>query len=208
MAVAGAGTGLNGSHTTHPTPVQIVRPEPVHLASYVAALQRGWSPDSTRGADAAQEALARITADPQSLWLTTDDPQGRGPPVTLPDGTQVPRIPGLVRWMWDEDGFAGSINLRWMPGGAPLPPHVLGHIGYSVVPCKRRRGYATRALALLLPLARAQGLAHVELTTDLDNTASQRVITANGGVLVAHFNKPALYGGAASLRFRIELGRA
>lgn len=188
--------------------MQIVRPEPAHLASYVAALQRGWSPDSMRGADAAKEALERIAADPDALFLITDDPQGRGPAVTLPDGTQVPRIPGLQRWMWDEEGFAGSINLRWMPGGAPLPPHVLGHIGYTVVPWRRRRGYATRALALLLPLARAQGLAQVELTTDLDNLASQRVITANGGVLVEHFNKPAAYGGAASLRFRIELASA
>ena len=111
--------------------------------------------------------------------------------------------------MWvdsaDGGGFAGSIGLRWAKDGAPLPPHVLGHIGYAVVPWQRRRGYATQALAALLPLARAQGLSSVEITTDPDNTASQRVVTANGGVLVERFDKGAAYGHAPGLRFRIEL---
>ena len=85
------------------------------------------------------------------------------------------------------------------------PPHVLGHIGFSVVPWKRGRGYATRALALLLPEARTRGLPHVELTTEPDNLPSQRTIEKNGGVLVERFEKAPAYGGGASLRYRIEL---
>ena len=76
---------------------------------------------------------------------------------------------------------------------------------FAVVPWKRRKGYATRALELLLPEAKAEGLRYVELTTDVTNLASQRVIEANGGRLIERFNKPAEYGGAASLRFRISL---
>jgi predicted acetyltransferase len=53
-----------------------------------------------------------------------------------------------------------------------------------VVPWKRRRGYATEALRLMLPLARAEGLSRVEITCDADNEASRRVIVANGGVLL------------------------
>ena len=64
---------------------------------------------------------------------------------------------------------------------------------------------ATEALRQLLPEARAVGLPHVIITTDLDNTASQRVILANGGVLVEQFDKPAQFGGKAGLRYRIEL---
>lgn len=45
----------------------------------------------------------------------------------------------------------------------------------------------------------------MELTTDATNTASQQVIEANGGRLVERFNKPAVYGGAESLRYRIYL---
>jgi predicted acetyltransferase len=119
------------------------------------------------------------------------------------------RLPGLQRWIWVEEegdaGFAGSINLRWMKGHAALPPFVLGHAGYAVVPWQRQRGFATQALAQLLVLARGHGLPFVDLTTDADNLPSQKVITANGGVLVEHFTKPEMYGGKASLRFRITL---
>ncbi len=61
-------------------------------------------------------------------------------------------------------------------------PHVSGHLGYAVVPWKRGRGYATRAPALLLPVARELGLPRVLVTCDAGNAASCRVIEANGGV--------------------------
>lgn len=74
-----------------------------------------------------------------------------------------------------------------------------------VVPWKRQRGYATRALQLLLPQARSEGLAFVKLTSDVDNIASRRVIEANVGELIERFQKSPEYGGAESLRFRIFL---
>ena len=86
-----------------------------------------------------------------------------------------------------------------------MPPHVLGHVGFSVVPWKRRLGHATRALELLLPEAQARGLGFVELTTDPENTASQRVIEKNGGRLVGRFEKAPAYGGGTSLRYQIDL---
>jgi predicted acetyltransferase len=116
----------------------------------------------------------------------------------------VPRLPGFRRWLWDGE-FCGSIGFRWQPGTSSLPPHVLGHIGFAVVPWKRRRGYATLALAQLLSEIGNKGLTFVELTTDQDNAASQRVIRANGGELIERFRKPAAYGGKASCRFRIDL---
>jgi predicted acetyltransferase len=72
-------------------------------------------------------------------------------------------------------------------------------------PWKRRLGHATRALALILPEARARGLAFVELTTEPGNTASQRTIEKNGGRLVERFQKAPAYGGGPSLRYRIDL---
>jgi predicted acetyltransferase len=184
--------------------LQLVVPSLEHLDGYADALGRGWSPDPVRAEETRREELAHIAADAKAFLDRLDDRAAKGGPITLPDGTQVPRLPGYRRWMWD-DGFCGSIGFRWQPGTDALPPYVLGHIGYAVVPWKRERGHATRALALLLPEARKEGLRSVELTTDPDNIPSQKVITNNGGVLVRRFRMEAAYGDAEALLFRIDL---
>ena len=189
--------------TTTLRAMKLVWPTDEHLAGYVAALHRGWSADTQRPAAAADD-LARIDADPAAFLAEQVDPAGRGRPVILPDGSSVPRLPSYRLWMWDGD-FCGNISLRWQPGTTALPPYCLGHIGYNVVPWKRQLGYATRALGLILPLARGQGLPFVDLTTDLGNVASQRVILNNGGRLIEEFQKPAAHGGVRALRFRIQL---
>jgi predicted acetyltransferase len=74
-----------------------------------------------------------------------------------------------------------------------------------VVPWKGRRAYATQALALLLPLARAQGLPYVEVTTDPETVPSQRVIISNGGVLYARFRNAEHFGNSEGLLHRIRL---
>lgn len=183
--------------------MDLVWPSLEHLPSYRAALARGWSADNTRP-EAAAEELARVDADPQAFLSSLALRAPRGQTVTLPDGSKVPRIPGYRRWLWDGE-FCGSIGFRWQPGSHELPPHCLGHIGYAVVPWKQRRGYATRALALLLPAAKEEGLSYVEITTDPENAASQRVIEANGGVLFERFVKPAQFASTPGLRYRIAL---
>lgn len=183
--------------------MQLVRPSELHLPSYVAALERGWSADNLRP-EADQEELARVRADAQAFIASMEDREAKGPPITLPDGSVVNRPPGFRRWLWDGE-FRGCIGLRWQEGTTELPPHCLGYIGYAVVPWKQRRGYATTALAQLLPEAKSVGLPFVEITTDPENSASQRIILANGGVLVEHFTKPLQFGSKPGLRFRISL---
>ena len=174
------------------------------LPYFADALKRGWSPDSRRMREFADEQLAAIEQDDAAFIARQTDPEAKGAPITLPDGSKIARIPGRHFWIWD-DAFCGELGLRWLNGSADLPPHVLGHIGYNVVPWKRRQGCATAALRLVLPHARALGLPYVEITTDPDNTVSQKVITANGGVLIESFTKAAAYGGTPGLRFRIPL---
>ena len=185
-------------------PMKLVWPSRKYLPSYVAALERGWSPDHTRGLAATKEELRRISEDADAFLASLVDREARGDPIILPDGTRVPRLPGYNRWLWDGE-FCGRIGFRWQPGTEALPPHCLGHIGYAVVAWKQRRGYATRALRDMLREARAEGLRYVEITTDPDNLGSQRVIEANGGVLLEEFIKPEALGGTRGLRYRVNL---
>jgi predicted acetyltransferase len=179
----------------------LVRPARDLLDQYVDALKSGWSPDNLRP-QTANDYLAQIAEDADAfLERQVDrDPQGRT--VALPDGTHAPRLPGYSLWMSDGD-FCGSINLRWQPGTAALPPYVLGHIGYAVVPWKRGRGYAKEALRLMLRHARGEGLEHVVISTDASNMASRRVIEANGGIFVEQYTRPAQYGGTAGLKYQV-----
>jgi predicted acetyltransferase len=187
--------------------VRLVWPSLEYLPSYVAALERGWSPDNVRGQIAAQEELARIAVDARAFLASLVDREAAGDPITLLDGTKVSRLPGYRRWLWDGE-FCGSIGFRWQRGTEALPAHCLGHIGYAVVPWKQGRGYATRALGEMLRDAKAEGLRYVEITTQPDNVASQRVITANGGVFVEEFVTPPALGSHRELRYRVTLTAA
>jgi predicted acetyltransferase len=183
---------------------ELVTPALEYLPGYVSALDRGWAADRERPAQWIENERAEIAKGDAQYVAAQADPRGNGLPVTLPDGSQVPRLPGIRRWIWDGE-FCGLINFRWQPGTHALPEYVLGHIGYSIVAWKQRRGYATAALAMLLREVRTTGLDYVLLTTDPDNLASQKVIVANGGVLVGRFTKSAHHGGKPGLRYRIDL---
>ena len=184
--------------------MKLVAPSLDRLPAYADALRRGFFSDNLRREESAREELARIAADPAAFVASLEDREAKAGPITLPDGSQVPRLPGFRRWMWDGE-FCGQIGFRWQPGTSALPAYCLGHIGYGVVAWKRRLGYATRALGLMLGEARREGLAYVELTTDPDNEPSQKVILANGGRFVERFRAVPGFGGKEEFRFRIDL---
>lgn len=65
-----------------------------------------------------------------------------------------------------------------------------GHIGYSVRPSERKRGYAKQMLRACLPYCREIGLEKVLITCDETNEASRRTILANGGVYESTVYEP------------------
>lgn len=181
-----------------------MRPSRALLPAYVAALESGWAPSNIGGERLRVAHLAAIADDADGFLAGLHDPDAAGAPITLADGSRVPRLPGYTRWI-EAGGFAGFANLRWQRGTDALPAHVAGHIGYGVVPEQRGQGIATRALALLLDEARGVGLGHVELTADPANVASLRVIAANGGAQVGRETEPPALGGREIIRWRIVL---
>jgi len=183
---------------------ELVTPTLQHLPGYQDALKRGWSPDNVSPERTALLHLAAIVENPAGFVASLTDPEGKGAPITLPDGTTRPRLPGYFLWAWDGE-FSGSFSFRWLNGTSKLPDYCLGHIGYSIVPWKQRRGYATAGLGLVLNQARQRGLDSVEITTQADNLTSQKVIRANGGTLIGPRHKIAAHGGAEELLFRIAL---
>ncbi|MEU5153613.1 GNAT family N-acetyltransferase [Glycomyces sp. NPDC021274] len=90
-------------------------------------------------------------------------------------------VPSTTYWWTDGDTYLGRINLRHRLN--EQLSEIGGHIGYDVRPTARRQGHATAMLAAVLPIAAALGIDKALITCDTENTASRKVIEANGGVL-------------------------
>lgn len=65
-----------------------------------------------------------------------------------------------------------------------------GHIGYSVRPGERRKGYARKMLGMALPFCSALGIGEVLVTCISGNTGSEKTILANGGVYESTVYEP------------------
>jgi len=85
--------------------------------------------------------------------------------------------------MYDDNRWpVGSIALRPNPNKYWLTHS--GHIGYSIRPSQRGKGYGNAILKLVLQKAKEKGLSEVLLQCDEKNIASQKVIENNGGVRI------------------------
>ena len=188
--------------------MKLVKPSEEHIPSYLAALRKGWH-DLPKGSTelSVQNKIQEIIGNPAQFLELFDDPNARALPYLLPDHTVAYAVSSIRRWMWDEQKqeFCGSVSLRWQRDTTELPPHLMGHIGYSVPTWKRNLGFASFGLSEMLKIASKLSLPFVHLVTDIDNKASIRVIQRNGGILLDTFTKPPMYGPSQAHRYKIEL---
>lgn len=80
-----------------------------------------------------------------------------------------------------DNKLVGMIDLRHHIDN-PVLALFGGHIGYSVRPSERRKGYAKEMLRQCLEKARERGLYWVMISCNNHNPGSERTILANGGV--------------------------
>lgn len=80
--------------------------------------------------------------------------------------------------------IVGCVALRHRLEYDDDDPEFCSHIGYSVRPDERRKGYAKELLRRALIEARRAGLNSVRLICRAENTGSVKAILANGGALV------------------------
>ena len=107
-------------------------------------------------------------------------------PATLPEGKVLATQFLAVR---KSDGrLVGMIQVRHYFN--EYLEKYAGHIGYSVRPCERRKGYAKEMLRLALPYCKGLGLDRVLISCEPDNEGSRRTILSNGGVYESTVHKP------------------
>lgn len=108
-------------------------------------------------------------------WLETNMQKEMG--INLPEN----HVPSIQFVSFDDVGRAlGFLNLRLRLNEGLL--NCAGHIGYSIRPSERGKGYAKETLRQGLQAAKEKNIKKALVTCSVNNSASRAVILANGGI--------------------------
>ena len=109
-------------------------------------------------------------------WLESNQNQEMG--INLSEGW----VPAIQLVAFSGKGQAlGFLNLRLRLNNFLLEKG--GHIGYSIRPSERGKGYAKVTLRQGLQVAKEKNIEKTLVTCSVNNPASRAVILANGGLL-------------------------
>ncbi|HGA1021781.1 TPA: GNAT family N-acetyltransferase [Bacillus cereus] len=119
------------------------------------------------------------------------------------NGINIPEtwVPDSTYWLvTNNNRIVGAVNIRHS-----LTEHLFnagGHIGYGIRPSERRKGYATKLLALSLEKTKELDITKVLVVCDAVNTASEKTILHNDGLRDHDFTEE---DGNVVRRYWIEL---
>lgn len=114
------------------------------------------------------------------------------------------RLPTYEYELLDNEVIIGKIQIRMKPShGTNVPPDFANHIYYEIEETYRNKGYGKEILKLGLQEAKKLGLKEVIITCDETNTASKKIIEANGGEFLD--KKSLLDGSGVMLKYIISL---
>ena len=109
-------------------------------------------------------------------WLEINMQKEMG--INLPEN----RVPSIQFVSFDDIGRTlGFLNLRLRLNEGLL--NYAGHIGYSIRPSERGKGYAKETLSQGLQVAKDKNIKKALVTCSVNNHASRAVILANGGLI-------------------------
>lgn len=120
--------------------------------------------------------------------------------LAIKESGQGDRMPNTNYFLVDDnERIIGMVNIRHRLNDYLY--RVDGHIGASIRPSERRKGYATHLLSEALNVTDRLGIRSVLVTCNEDNIGSAAVILNNGGVEDESFTEP---HGNVVRRFWIE----
>ena len=106
--------------------------------------------------------------------------------LTVPEG----RVPSTQYMLVREEDrkIVGMIDIRHFLND--FLEKYGGHIGYSVAPSERRKGYAALMLKMALPKCKELGIEKVLITCISGNEGSKKTILKNGGIYESTVYEP------------------